>query len=368
MKKLIMYSAVQNKIGGVEKFNINFCKRMSKYFDITFVCDGGDKESLDKVRKYATVFIHNGREIEGDICLYSTSWGDIKETQIKAKKYIQITHADLTQYKMSNYFNYKRRYNVTHHVSVGNNVAEALKTEYGHKSTVIYNLLDNEIKFKRSKKETKTDVLKLITLSRISPEKGFERMIRLCEILRKKHKKFTWDVYGNNLDDDYTRKIIKEMNYFEEVTFKGVKLDLTQEVRDADYLVQLSNTEGMPYSPREALQAGTPCILTNYPAAYEIIDDGVNGFIVDMGLSNLDFDKLYNEIPNNFLYVEESDEKDWLSILKINERERVLVRTVALYKDKQKGRNMDPKFEKDRYEKLERGLQLIDTGWCEFVV
>ena len=75
--------------------------------------------------------------------------------------------------------------------------------------------------------------------------------------------------------------------------------------------MQLSDTEGYCYFVNECLQYGTPVISTNYPSAYESIEDGVNGYLLDMDLSNLDVDKIVNYIPNNFNYKEKGNIEDW---------------------------------------------------------
>lgn len=369
MEKLLLYSAQQNKIGGIERQNINFCKRMSKYYDITFVYDYADSERLKDIKKYAKTEINDGRKFETDICLYGTSWGTIGNFQIKAKLYPQMIHADLTQYKESMFFTYNRRPMVTKHVSVGKNVANSLKKEYGYDSTVIYNLLDDDIKYEKHEKKSSTDVLKIIVVSRISGEKGFERLIKTIEMLKKKGRKFVVDIYGDSYNNDYERFIKSQLKKYKEVVFHGSKWTLTQEMHDADYLFQLSDTEGMPYSPREALQVGTPVVLTDFPSAHEIVEDGVNGYILDMNLNNLDIDKLYNNIPINFEYKEESTEQDWLKFLEYNPNEKFRVKNKkgVIYDDINRGKQFSYQ-DAYRWEKLPRVLELINAGFCEVLL
>lgn len=45
----------------------------------------------------------------------------------------------------------------------------------------------------------------------------------------------------------------------------------------------LYRTEGMPGVVLEAMQAGLPVIASRWPAAHEMIEDGVNGLLVDVG-------------------------------------------------------------------------------------
>ena len=60
----------------------------------------------------------------------------------------------------------------------------------------------------------------------------------------------------------------------------------------------------------------TPCIVTNFPSAHEVIRDGENGYILEMDLSNLDLEKIFNNIPVITDFEELASEKDWIEIFK----------------------------------------------------
>ena len=45
------------------------------------------------------------------------------------------------------------------------------------------------------------------------------------------------------------------------------------------------------------------------------MEDGINGYILDMELSNLDIDKIVNDIPKNFKYTERCKVSDWTKLL-----------------------------------------------------
>lgn len=153
-------------------------------------------------------------------------------------------------------------------------------------------------------------MLKLITASRVSKEKGFNRLIKLANLLNENNISFTWDVYGEKRGHYYNS--IKN-NIPDNVVLHGYKGDIKEEVKQADYLVSLSDTEGFSYSTYEALSLLTPCIVTNYPSAKEQIKDGVNGWILDFNLKN------WRKILNNKIiltkFVEHHTEKDWIELI-----------------------------------------------------
>jgi glycosyltransferase involved in cell wall biosynthesis len=143
-------------------------------------------------------------------------------------------------------------------------------------------------------------MIRLLTLSRIQPEKGFKRIALMQDLIKEP---FVWDIYGSgNLD---LLKPLTKCNY------KGVTNEAKEVMRQYDFLVQLSDTEGMPMVILEALSVGLPVITTNYPSAKELITHGVNGYIVDFDLKNLPELKI---LPT-FTFINKSTVNDWLKIL-----------------------------------------------------
>jgi glycosyltransferase involved in cell wall biosynthesis len=184
---------------------------------------------------------------------------------------------------------------------------------YGKDYTVIYNLLDDDIK--QIQKTNKSDTLHFITCSRLTSEKGWYRIIKMVKKFKDSGKKFTWDIYTSNNHSLYAELIINELSKYSEVKFHEPNLNILPIVAEKDYLVQLSDTEAFCYSIYEALQVGTPCITTNFSSAIEQIEDGKNGYILNMELSNIDLKKIFNEIPNKYKFEEKSNEYDWINFL-----------------------------------------------------
>ena len=87
-------------------------------------------------------------------------------------------------------------------------------------------------------------------------------------------------------------------------------------IKNCDYLVQLSDTESFCYSAYEALQREVPVILTRFPEAYNIVEEGQNGYLVEMDLSDLDVEKIFNEIPPAKYYIDRCNLDDWDKVFK----------------------------------------------------
>jgi glycosyltransferase involved in cell wall biosynthesis len=309
MKSVILYTHKLNKFGGIETFIFNFCKRMAPLIDLRFVFYSGDQEAIIRLSDYCSCIRYEQQKLEAETVILASAWGNSPESTCTAKKFIQMVHADYDAYIRNWNFTYKPGIKTTHHIAVGQHVKTSFESITGLTiDKVIYNLLDTYC----PEPKTESNILRLITLSRIAREKGFERMLKFCQLLSKHKVAYTWDVWGSGGTGWAQRTISTFSNY--PIKFRGITYEPQKEINKADYLVQLSDTEGMPYCIQEALQALTPVITTNYPSVHELVKDGENGYILDMELSNFDIEKL-QKIPKLQEYKEKSTEADWLEIL-----------------------------------------------------
>ena len=302
--KLIIYHTNPLQFGGIDTFDYNFCKKLRDKFDITFLYKQGNLETIDRLKNLEIEVekYDEDKKYICDICLCASAWGGYPDTVIaKTGRYIQMVHADYIRAKEVD-FEYKKWVKTTEHVGVGQHVCDVFKELYpNEKITKIYNLLDD-------KQDTKP-ILKLVSATRVSKEKGYNRMLKLAKALKQTGIKFRWIIFTDL--DLYSQKPFN----MEEFVYMKPTHDLFDYIAEVDYGVQLSDTEGYCYFVNECLQYGTPVISTNYPSALESIKDGYNGYLLDMELSNLDINKIVNNIPNKFKYEEKGKVSDWIKLL-----------------------------------------------------
>lgn len=311
MVKVIIYISNYNTIGGVETFVNNFIKRMNGYFDLTLMFDKVDSfELLERASEFVTVEkLQHDKKYTCDTFINASAWGYEPFNNIIAKRYIQMVHADYTYYIKGWNFKYTKHPKTTHHVCVGETVKKAFEIATPHKcDAVIYNLLDNNIKPIEKPKNNK---LQLITLSRLSGEKGFDRMVKLAEQIPCD---YDWHVWGN-ISTPYSQQIVAKFKHLPKVKFHGVTIEPYKEIAKADYLVQLSDSEGYCYSVIEALQMKTPCLITPFTSGQEQVKNKINGYIIDFDVKNVNFDEIINNIPKVTAYKDLSSEQDWLKII-----------------------------------------------------
>ena len=317
--KLILYHNNLLKFGGVDTFVYNFVKKMNKYFDILFLYTTADKNNLERIKKYVkTEQYSKDKKYICDICICASAWGQYPDSVIaKSGRYIQMVHADYIKAKEIGFI-YNKWHKTTEHIGVSNYVCKIFKQLYPKENiTRIYNILDEV-------QETKP-ILKLISATRVSKEKGYERMLKLAQELKKANIRFRWTIFTDlNL---YNQKPFD----LEEIVYMKPSHDFFDYIKESDYGVQLSDTEGYSYFINECLQYGTPVICTNFPSAYESVENEKNGYILDMNLSNLDINKIINNIPKNFLYKEKCSEKDWIALInkKVERKNKNMYKVIA---------------------------------------
>jgi glycosyltransferase involved in cell wall biosynthesis len=280
--RIVLYSKVVRKVSGLQTFEKIFCKKLSKHFDLTFVYESTHNERFIKeIEQYCKVVKLQGQTIDADICIYSSLQHGIK---IQAKKNYQIIHSNLKAWNVK----YEKPEYINNLIAVSETVARTLKEDMDLESITIENMLD-EPKLEK--------VLRLITASRIETGKGFERVIDISKALRQAGKRFTWEIYGDG-SLHYINELKYKLTGIHEVQFMSYHNSIQSYMATGDYVVQLSDDEGFCYSVYEALQIGKPVIVTNWPGIEKVVKNGENGYILNMDLSNLDVEKLY-EIPQN---------------------------------------------------------------------
>lgn len=307
MYDLIIYLRKVNKCGGVKTATLNLCKALRRssikallvYKDIQdplFILDFAQYIDTKQLRLI--------KGIKADKCLIASNYPI--PAQIRAKSFIQWVHSDYEKYKLD----LKNVYKIDKYIGVSDYVSQKTESVFGVKCDTIYNITNPSVK-KLDRK-----ILRLVTNSRISPEKGFGRMKLLTKAFRENNIPFHWTVCGNNEGNvRLGQTIIDTFSDTQEVDFVGYKDDIKLRLEQADYLVQLSDWEGCSYSVLEALQLRVPVIVTNYPGADELVEDGRNGYTVNMDMSDVNVNKIYNEIPKINTNFEIKEDK-WLEILK----------------------------------------------------
>jgi glycosyltransferase involved in cell wall biosynthesis len=303
MKKVVLCQHFFNKIGGIETFIINFCKTFYKEYDITLLCRNIDIDNALKLSQYADV-VCEPTDIECDTLIITSVLIDNQMIEkVKYKKIYQMVHSDWSQMKRFWDWEIKKYSPDTQFIAVSESARDSLKKEYGYDSIIIPNIL-----IKPYVNSQKT--LKLLSLCRLTKEKGFERMKILCDLLEELHIPYIWNVYGTN--------VYNEQSYKNMIIQKSITKNIGEVIKNHDYVVQLSDTESFCYTMYESLLLGVPVLVTPFPNAKQEIKDGENGYILpfDMNISKDKIKQIYKNIPQNVKYKQEGVKEKWQELLK----------------------------------------------------
>ena len=125
----------------------------------------------------------------------------------------------------------------------------------------------------------------LLFVGNLIPRKGLHRLIPALGTL--KQAAWTLKVVGDpSVDPGYAKKVLRqveETGLVDRIQFLGrlSEDELEQEWRCSDILVLPSSYEGFGIVTLEGMSFGLPAITSRSGAAHELVEDGVNGFLVD---------------------------------------------------------------------------------------
>jgi glycosyltransferase involved in cell wall biosynthesis len=125
-----------------------------------------------------------------------------------------------------------------------------------------------------------TAPLKLITASRLSPEKNVDFIVRAVAKVHDEGTPITLAVYGDGIKKPQLEKSIAELHAADYITLAGQSNHLEDLYPQYDAFISGSFSEGFGLTYIEALNAALPVV--SFSARYgalELIENGVNGFL-----------------------------------------------------------------------------------------
>lgn len=160
-----------------------------------------------------------------------------------------------------------------------NGITEKVKVIYNIVSpNLIHKLSDVEVSFFSSAQDEVT----IITVARLSNEKGIDIAINACELLVDKGFNVKWYVIGEGIERTKLEEMIKKKELENQFILLGLRENPYPYLKKADIYVQPSRYEGKSIAIDEAKILNKPIIVTNYETAKEQITNNATGLIVEM--------------------------------------------------------------------------------------
>jgi glycosyltransferase involved in cell wall biosynthesis len=126
-----------------------------------------------------------------------------------------------------------------------------------------------------------SDVQRLVSLGRLTHQKGFDVLIRSFAALAARHQSWRLVIFGEGPDRAYLEQLRAASGCEHRIDLPGLIRDVDQALRDAHLFVLPSRFEGYPNALLEALAGGLPVIATACPGGtVEILENGTYGMLV----------------------------------------------------------------------------------------
>lgn len=166
-------------------------------------------------------------------------------------------------------------------------------------------------KFKIPKNNSRN---KILFLGRLAPIKDIETLVKAFKISSNKNKKLTLTFVGP-IEKDYELKIKKLVNFLKlkNIKFNAPVYDLKNKITiidKHDIFILSSKREGMPQALIEAMARKKLVISSKTEGGKEIIENGKNGYLFDIGNEHQLFEKINLISKNKDPNMKENARKD----------------------------------------------------------
>ncbi len=234
--------------------------------------------------------------------------------KIKAKKKVQWIHFDITKIGFNRKFaerNYKKFDKIFVVSEEGKEKLINLIPALNNKIEAFFNIISCNLIENMSKNEKSFDDLfdgvRILTVGRLSKEKGQELTINVLARLKNEGYKVRWYCIGDGPEKDNYRNRIKSLDIENDYILLGSKLNPYPFMKDCDIYVQPSKHEGYCITLGEARCFDNPIVTTNFTGANEQIKNEVTGLVCDISEQGiyqaikrlLDNKELYKDIRTN---------------------------------------------------------------------
>lgn len=141
----------------------------------------------------------------------------------------------------------------------------------------------------------------ILAVGRTDIQKNYSMLIRSFEKLHQSYPKYRLEIWGNrNVSEEGVKlhKLIKEIGASNYISINGRTDDMASLYGKAYMFVMSSDYEGLSNALIEALCSGLPVVSTKVSGATDVIQNGQNGILVDVGDSEGFYEAMKRLIDN----------------------------------------------------------------------
>lgn len=152
---------------------------------------------------------------------------------------------------------------------------------FANKSSVLYNIIDEEQILAKKAQDGNTYDYDMIYVGRLTYQKDPQRLMRLCARLRQERPNLNVAIVGTGELEQEVKDLCRELGIEENVHFLGFQTNPIKMVADSKAMILTSRWEGTPMCALEAMALGTPVVSTPSDGMKDIVADGVSGYLTE---------------------------------------------------------------------------------------
>ncbi|MDQ6423259.1 glycosyltransferase [Paenibacillus sp. LHD-117] len=212
--------------------------------------------------------------------------------RVKAKRKLGWIHTNYSNLKMDANIDQPYFEKLDFIVTVSEECLHSLRNEfdlYHNKLKLISNIVSPTIIRNMANEAALSDpiqhqVVRIITVSRLSYVKGIDLAIKACKILIDRGYLVKWELlgYGTEKELEENRALINHYGLQSHFVLLGVVENPYPYLKNSLIVVQPSRFEGKSIAIDEAKILKKPIVVTNFSTAKDQINHEVNGLIVEM--------------------------------------------------------------------------------------
>lgn len=163
----------------------------------------------------------------------------------------------------------------------------------------IYNWIDDDYIKSLENNEYNVNSKKIITVGRFSKEKGYDMLVDVAKLVFDKYPNWQWDLYGDGPEFGNIKNKIEQFALQGNLILKGQVSNINDLYKDYAMYVLTSYREGLPLVLLEAKVNRLPIVSFDcVTGPREIVEDKVNGFLIDCYDKNKMVEKICELIEN----------------------------------------------------------------------
>ena len=192
-----------------------------------------------------------------------------------------------------------------------------LRCEYSRKVDMILDIVNpnliNKMAYEYEAKELKESDINILTVGRLVSAKGYDKAAEVAKLLKESGYRFKWFVVGDGEERENIQKLINKYRLNDYFILLGKRVNPYPYIKRCSIYVQTSIKEGFGLTVIESKILKKPIVCTDFPTAYEIINNNDDGIIVGMDIESiyngvkryLDDVKFKSKIENKLKLIEE---------------------------------------------------------------